>query len=86
MLRARIFEKQLQKQLEQRAETVKGLIGTGDRSERIRTYNFQQARFHEYYRDERPVQQTRHCDVVGDLVLGLRERRSPLRCRGRREG
>lgn len=44
VLRARIFERQMAQQREQRAEMVKGLIGSADRSERIRTYNFQQAR------------------------------------------
>jgi len=44
VLRARILDKMIRKQQEQRASDRKGQIGTGDRSGRIRTYNFPQGR------------------------------------------
>ncbi|MEK7878206.1 MAG: peptide chain release factor 1 [Pseudomonadota bacterium] len=44
VLAARIKDKQLRDQQQQTAATRKLLIGSGDRSERIRTYNFPQGR------------------------------------------
>jgi peptide chain release factor 1 len=44
LLQARIFEGERQKQAAEQAETRKNLVGSGDRSERIRTYNFPQGR------------------------------------------
>ena len=44
ILRARIFEFERQKRDEERSKDRKNKIGTGDRSERIRTYNFPQGR------------------------------------------
>lgn len=44
ILRSRLFEKQQQKLHQQRADLRKSLVGSGDRSERIRTYNFPQNR------------------------------------------
>lgn len=44
ILRARLFDKVQQEQAAALAEERKGQIGTGDRSERIRTYNFPQGR------------------------------------------
>ena len=44
ILRGRLYERQQQKLHEQRAEQRRTLIGSGDRSERIRTYNFPQNR------------------------------------------
>ena len=44
VLRAKIFEKEKQKQMSQRHELRKQQIGSGDRSEKIRTYNFPQNR------------------------------------------
>ncbi len=44
ILRARLYEKYLEEQHAERAESRKLQIGTGDRSERIRTYNFPQGR------------------------------------------
>ena len=44
ILRARIFELERQKRDEARSKDRKSKIGTGDRSERIRTYNFPQGR------------------------------------------
>ena len=42
ILRARLFEAQRRKQRMEQSTERKGLIGSGDRSERIRTYNFPQ--------------------------------------------
>ncbi len=44
VLAARIKDKQMREQNAQTAATRKSLIGSGDRSERIRTYNFPQGR------------------------------------------
>jgi len=44
MLRSRIYEAQRQKLAEERAADRKTQVGSGDRSERIRTYNFPQGR------------------------------------------
>jgi peptide chain release factor 1 len=44
VLKARIRDKQLSEQQAKTASTRKSLIGSGDRSERIRTYNFPQGR------------------------------------------
>ncbi len=44
VLRARLYELEQQKQEKERADSRRTLVGTGDRSERIRTYNFPQGR------------------------------------------
>ncbi|MFZ4712363.1 MAG: peptide chain release factor 1 [Bacteriovoracaceae bacterium] len=44
ILRNRIYDKMVQEQHNKEAAERKGLIGTGDRSERIRTYNYPQGR------------------------------------------
>jgi peptide chain release factor 1 len=44
MLRARLYELERQKAADERAAARKDQVGTGDRSERIRTYNFPQGR------------------------------------------
>ncbi len=44
ILRARLFDAERQRLANDRAATRKGQVGTGDRSERIRTYNFPQGR------------------------------------------
>lgn len=44
LLKARILAAEQEKQQKQQAEARRTLVGTGDRSERIRTYNFPQGR------------------------------------------
>lgn len=44
VLRARLLDAMVQKQNAEQAQTRKSQVGTGDRSERIRTYNFPQGR------------------------------------------
>ena len=44
LLKARLFDEQQQQQDRERAAERKNLVGSGDRSERIRTYNFPQGR------------------------------------------
>lgn len=44
LLRSRLLQSEREKQTQQRAQTRKLQVGTGDRSERIRTYNFPQGR------------------------------------------
>jgi peptide chain release factor 1 len=44
ILRSRVYEAEKRKKDQKRADNRKNQIGTGDRSERIRTYNFPQGR------------------------------------------
>ena len=44
MLKARILDAERQAQQQEQAQTRKSLVGSGDRSERIRTYNYPQGR------------------------------------------
>ena len=44
LLQARIMDSEFEKQRKEEAQTRKSLVGSGDRSERIRTYNFPQGR------------------------------------------
>ncbi len=44
VLRSRIYEAERERAAGERAAARRGQVGTGDRSERIRTYNFPQGR------------------------------------------
>lgn len=44
LLKTKLLTQEQEKQRKQQAETRRNLVGTGDRSERIRTYNFPQGR------------------------------------------
>ncbi len=48
VLRARLYDMKLQEQNKEIADQRKSQVGSGDRSERIRTYNFQQGRISEH--------------------------------------
>ncbi|MCV6608639.1 MAG: peptide chain release factor 1, partial [Campylobacterales bacterium] len=44
ILKSRVYEAELQKQLDEQSGARKAQVGSGDRSERIRTYNYPQNR------------------------------------------
>ena len=44
VLKARLYDKYLQEQTDELAQSRRSQVGSGDRSERIRTYNFPQGR------------------------------------------
>jgi peptide chain release factor 1 len=48
VLRSRLYDRMLKEQHEAIAEERRGMVGTGDRSEKIRTYNFPQNRVTEH--------------------------------------
>jgi peptide chain release factor 1 len=48
VLKAKLFDLKVQEAQAKEAATRKGLVGTGDRSERIRTYNYPQGRISDH--------------------------------------
>ncbi len=44
ILRSKLYERELQMRTEARTETRRSMVGTGDRSEKVRTYNFPDGR------------------------------------------
>ena len=44
LLQAKLLDTEQEKQVSEQAEQRRNLVGSGDRSERIRTYNFPQGR------------------------------------------
>jgi peptide chain release factor 1 len=73
ILKARLFEAERERQDSARAAERKGLVGSGDRSERIRTYNFPQGRVSDHrinltlYKLDRIISG----DDLGDIIDAL---------------
>jgi peptide chain release factor 1 len=73
ILKARLFEAERERQANARAAERKGLVGSGDRSERIRTYNFPQGRVSDHrinltlYKLDRIIAG----DDLGDIIDAL---------------
>lgn len=86
LLKAKILSAEQEKQHKQQAETRRNLVGTGDRSERIRTYNYPQGRLTDHrinltlYQlpqimegDLRPVIDALSQEYTADLIASLGE-------------
>lgn len=73
ILRARIFDAERERLDSQRAANRKGQIGSGDRSERIRTYNFSQGRVtdHRINLTLHKLDQVLEGDGLGELIDAL---------------
>jgi peptide chain release factor 1 len=74
VLRARLYDQQLSSRDSERAADRKAMVGSGDRSERIRTYNFPQGRVTDHrinltlYKLDRIISGDDLGDVVDALV------------------
>ena len=74
ILKARLFEAERERQASARAAERKGLVGSGDRSERIRTYNFPQGRVSDHrinltlYKLDRIISGDDLSEIIDSLV------------------
>ena len=78
ILRSRLLEKQKEEERKNASEARKTLIGTGDRSEKIRTYNFPQDRITDhrihYSRSNIPAAMDGDIDdIISELIRNERE-------------
>jgi peptide chain release factor 1 len=74
ILRSRLYERQQQKLHRERAEQRRTLIGSGDRSERIRTYNFPQNRVTDHRINLNLIKlDSIIAGDLGELITALRE-------------
>ena len=78
VLRSRLLEKKKEEEQKSASEARKSLIGTGDRSEKIRTYNFPQDRITDhrihYSRSSIPSAMDGDIDdIIDELVKHERE-------------
>ncbi|NCC21447.1 MAG: peptide chain release factor 1 [Alphaproteobacteria bacterium] len=73
ILRSRLYEEQYRQQMEQRAANRKSQVGTGDRSERVRTYNFPQGRVtdHRINLTLYKLNEILHGDALEEIIEGL---------------
>ena len=73
MLRARLYDAEKQKRDSERAAERRGQVGSGDRSERIRTYNFPQARVsdHRINLTLYKLPQIMEGEALGDIIDAL---------------
>ena len=73
VLRSRIFEIETQKKEDERALERKNQVGSGDRSERIRTYNFPQGRVtdHRISMTLYKLEQILNGEFLDDIISGL---------------
>ena len=73
VLRSRIFEIETQKKEDERARERKNQVGSGDRSERIRTYNFPQGRVtdHRISMTLYKLEQILNGEFLDDIISGL---------------
>jgi len=82
-----LLQAEQQRQTQQRADARKGQIGTGDRSEKVRTYNFPQSRVTDHR-----IGFTSHAlaDILegqlDELVAALRQAERELRVEGLQDG
>jgi peptide chain release factor 1 len=73
LLRARLYDMEQQKQDAARAADRKGQVGSGDRSQRIRTYNYPQARVtdHRINLTLHKLPQIMEGEALGELIDAL---------------
>ena len=71
LLKARLLDAEQQQQQEQQAQTRKNLVGSGDRSERIRTYNFPQGRITDHRIDLTLYQLPKLMEGDMDIIINL---------------
>ncbi len=76
ILKARLYDLELRKQQEKRAEKRRGQVGTGDRSERIRTYNFPQGRLtdHRFQVTVHNLEKILQGEELGVFMRGLHKK------------
>ena len=75
VLRSRIFDAEKKKKEQQRALERKSQVGSGDRSERIRTYNYQQGRVtdHRISLTLYKLEQILNGESLNEIISALRE-------------
>lgn len=72
VLRARLYQLKMEEQQKEMSDDRKSQVGTGDRSERIRTYNFQQGRITDH-RINRTIYQLQDFlnGEIGEMIEAL---------------